>query len=561
MQRTLLVGFDAACWEYLQPMLDAGRLPHLQKLMDSGSAGVLHSTMPPWTPTAWSSIVTGKNAGKHGIFDMMRHRPDDYDFTPINGQMRQGTPFWKYLNDAGVRVGLVNVPFSYPPAPLDGFMLCGFGTPDSVRDLAWPAEVLPWVEERLGPYEPVVSTALLRSGRAEEILAAEKHHQHYLVEAAVALAEKYDVQVLVINLMLTDHANHKMPTMELVQQAYEQSDADLGRLIEGFRPENIMLLSDHGSSRLKGDFLLNMWLRDHGYAVYKPHGPQQQAAALNWILTEWLQAHKGYSGMPLKVMRRLMKLALLRLPRGMQRRFWQQVEQVMPFAETHMRQSTRPDFQRTKLFPGSLYSGLLYFNVTGREPHGVVPPSERQALAAKLKEELSQVREPDTGKPLFSNIYLSDELYHGSLAKYAPDVVVDAYWSQWNIRTRHPAAHRGKQHDRYFVTYEDHRDFGWHSPDGVWVFAGPALPAGRTAKNGNPNLLDIPATLLHLYDVPLPEDWDGRVLLELLSGALRDRPVRTQAGDVEEPAGAEHVYSAEEADAMMSHLAALGYLD
>lgn len=563
--RTLLVGLDAACWEYIDPLLKAGRLPNIEKLMNDGNWGVLQSTMPPWTPTAWSSLVTGKNAGKHGVFDMLRRKPGAYEFAPINSRNRQGAPFWKYLNDAGVRVGLVNVPFSYPPAPLDGFTVCGFGTPDEARDLTWPPDALAWIESRFGPYEPVVSTELLRSGRAEEILAAEKKHQARLIEVGLALAEHHQVDVLVINLMLTDHANHKMPNMELVHEAYLQSDADLGRLCNVFQPENVLLISDHGSSRLKGDFLLNVWLREHGYCVYHERTPAKQAAAFNGILKQWFHNHKGWTGRSEKVLRRLLAITLPRMPRAIQRRFWARIESALPFAEMHAQLSTMPDFSRTTVIPGSLYSGLLYFNVAGREPSGVIAAAERRALASRLKEELSQIREPVTGRRLFTNVFTPDELFHGPLAAAAPDIIVDAYWSQWNIRTRQPAAHKGKQHDHYFVTFDQHRDFGWHSPEGVFVFSGPAIQPGAAAngalKPSEGHLVDVPATLLHIYNVPAPEDWDGRVLLELLEPELRRRPIRTQPGDTEQEAVEEMAYSTEEADSMVRHLRALGYLD
>ena len=157
MKRTLLVGLDAACWEYLDPLLKSGRLPAIQKLIDTGYRGTLTSTMPPWTPTAWSSLVTAKNPGKHGIFDMFWRRPGSYDFALTNATIRRGTPFWAYLNDAGVRVGLVNVPFTHPPVAIDGFILCGFGTPESAGDLTWPPEALASIEAGYGKYRPIVS--------------------------------------------------------------------------------------------------------------------------------------------------------------------------------------------------------------------------------------------------------------------------------------------------------------------------------------------------------------------------------------------------------------------
>lgn len=558
MQRTLLVGLDAACWDYLDPLLKTGRLPTIQKLIHAGISGVLRSTMPAITPAAWSSLATGKNPGKHGVFDMLWHKPGGYSFMPTYANVRHGTPFWQYLNKAGIRVGLINVPFTHPPTPVNGFVVCGFGTPGSARDLIWPPEALDWAESRFGRYEPVVSPELLQNGTPEEILAAEKKHQAQLIEIGLGMTERYPVDVLAINLMLTDHANHKMPRIELVQEAYIQSDADIETLLKTFQPDNVLLISDHGSSRLTGDFLLNMWLRERGYCVYQENTAAQQDGALDWILRQWLRDHLGWSGRSEKVLRRLIRVVLPRLPKALQRRFWDQVENVIPFAESHMRLSTKPDFNRTAIFPGSLYSGVLYFNVFNREPNGIVPAEEKKALASKLKAELSQIKEPNTGKRLFTNVFSSDELYGGAAAGDAPDLIVDAYGSQWNIRTRQPAPFKGKRHDQYFVTFDQKQDYGWHGPDGIFVFAGPAFRSGQASGGG---VMDIPATLLHMYDVPLPTDWDGRVLLELLMPEWSERPIREQPGDAEERnAVAENALSKEEADSLVSHLRALGYL-
>jgi predicted AlkP superfamily phosphohydrolase/phosphomutase len=144
--RTLVVGLDAACWAYVNPLLEAGRLPALQRLMSEGTSGTLHSTLPALTPTAWASIITGKNPGKHGVFDMLWRRPGAYDFQPTSGAVRVGTPFWKRLNERGIRVGLVSVPFTYPPEEIDGFVVCGFGAPESAVDIAAPAGARTWID-------------------------------------------------------------------------------------------------------------------------------------------------------------------------------------------------------------------------------------------------------------------------------------------------------------------------------------------------------------------------------------------------------------------------------
>lgn len=557
MTKTLLVGWDAACWEYLDPLLRAGRLPTLQKLIAHGVSGTLHSTMPPWTPTAWSTIVTGKNPGKHGVFDMLRKKPGGYEFMPTNASFRMGTPFWKYLNQQGIRTGMVNVPFTYPPTPVDGFMVCGFGTPASLPQIAYPEEVNGWLKDQFHDFKPEVDAETLRSAPPEQIFGIEKEQQARFVHIATHLADRYQVDVLVINLMFPDHANHKMPTLEQVQESYLHTDEDLARLLEHFQPENVMLLSDHGSSRVKGDFWLGAWLRDQGYTVELENQPQERNKAFNWLLMQFFREYLGWSGSLEKIIRKVSKEVFFNLPKAIQIRIWTWIEKRFPHARQLVLLSGQPDFKKTRIIFGSAYSGLLYFNLSGREPNGIVSPDSRQALAEEVKQKLLKIQDPDTGRPLFSNVYTSD-IYFGKAVPHAPDLILDAYDAEWNIRTSKYTAHPGPAINQYFFKKANYRDFGWHSRDGIFVFSGPAFDQSRKGAEGN--LLDIPATLLHLHGLPIPEDFDGQVLVDVLSSEFRNAPVRFQAvEEVEE--WNEKAYDVEDADKLVEHLRALGYLD
>lgn len=558
--KTLIVGIDAASWDFMEPLLNSGRLPTIRGLMETGISGVLESTMPPWTPTAWSSLVTGKNPGKHGVFDMLRRKPGSYEFTLQDARSRRGTPFWKYLNDAGIKVGLVNVPFTHPPSEIEGFMLCGFGTPISARDLAWPPSALSWLEAKMGTYIPAVPSELLRSNHPERILAAEKQHQSYLVEAGLVLAKRFQVDVLAVNLMLTDHANHKMPAMEQVHEAYVQSDSDIKTLLSSFKPSSVMLISDHGSSRVSGDFLLNAWLRNEGYCVYTERAIPERSAASCVILQEWLRENSNEPELTKRVVRRVLQGVIPRMPQFLQRSFWNRVERDIPFAQLNVKFSARPDFGRTALFPGSLYSGLLYFNLRGREGKGVLSTQGRSDLAAEIKAKLLQVKEPETGRPLFKNIFLSEELYRGPACKEAPDLILDAYGSRWNIRTRQPGARRGRQPQPFFITSDRQSDFGWHSREGIFIFCGSAFQTNSSGQRAV--IMDVPSTLLHLYNVPVPEDWDGRVLRDLLSPHLGEEALCRQSGDTELEGDLQrNGYANDEGAVLADHLRALGYLD
>lgn len=536
-------------------------MPALSRLMAGGTAGTLDSTMPALTPAAWSSIITGKNPGKHAIFDMTRRRPHSYESMPVNGRMRLGTPFWKRLNEAGLRVGLVNIPFTYPPDEVAGFVVPGFGAPGSVSNLVYPREALADIEEKYGRYEPVVSPELLRSGRYQDIYEAEAHHQANQVAIAIDLAAKYDVDVLAINLMLLDHMNHKMPDIERVEAAILQLDKDLQALLDGFAPDNVMVISDHGTRRVKGDFLLHVWLRDNGYSVQKKRLPTEKAAIVNWIFVQWLQRHRGWSGFGEKAARFLLRKMVAALPAGWLKGFWARVERDIPGAQVYAEFSEELDYEKTRVYPGASYSSVLYFNVKGREPQGVVDPAEVATLAAEIRQKLTAVTDPDSGEPLFTAVYTADELYTGAAKVIAPDIIIDSYAAKWNIlSTFRRGAHAEALRDRYFAN--NFKDFGHHSRDGIFVFAGEAFRSDGSFGTAG-SVMDVPATLLHLCGVPVPNDWDGRSLTETFNPAfLAAHPLTCQPGDAETAVTFDDgLYSDEENDEIFSHLRALGYVD
>jgi len=92
------------------------------------------------------------------------------------------------------------------------------------------------------------------------------------------------------------------------------------------------------------------------------------------------------------------------------------------------------------------------------------------------------------------------------------------------------------------------------------VAAGPDFAVGAAGCRGS--LMDVPATLLHLYDVPIPDDFDGRPLTEAISPQfLAQRPIRQQPGDRLQAQQADVLYTEEETEAIIDHLRALGYVD
>jgi predicted AlkP superfamily phosphohydrolase/phosphomutase len=517
--------------------------------------------MPAMTPVAWASIITGKNPGKHGVFDMLWRCPDTYEFSPTNARVRMGTPFWARLNEQGVRVGLVNVPFTYPPNPLDGFALCGFGAPGRVSDVAYPQDLLGWIEDRFGRYQPVLDRDFYVEASRSEILEAERDLQEFYVRVAPELADRYHVDVLVINLMLLDHANHYMPDMAQVEDAICETDVHLGDLIRSFAPDNVMLISDHGFRRVKGGFLLHAWLRDHGYCAQVKNMPSERSAALNWILLRYLQSHWGLSGLHERLLRAIGRRLIPHLPVPLASRLWRTIEAVVPRAREHAIFSSRTDYAKTRVFPGSVTSGALYFNVQGRDPEGIVPPETGPELRAELKAGLEQIVDPATGEPFFSEFYDPEELYSGPALAQAPDLILDSYDAEHEvIMTDYHHCPMGGLSDGYFIDSEDRGVFGQHSRDGIFVFNGAALR--ERTDPGEAHLMDVAPTLLRLYDVPVPEDFDGRALEEVLDPAFSDQhPLLYQPGDGETEMASEQDMAQEGTEELLNRLRALGYVE
>ena len=129
-RRVFILGWDGATFDLIKPWVAKGHLPTIARLMEAGSHGPLASTQPPMTFPAWSSFMTGKNPGKHGLFDFIEPVAEGQGFRFTNATSRQSETLWGCLSRHGRKVGVLNVPMTYPPEPVNGYLISGLDTPD-----------------------------------------------------------------------------------------------------------------------------------------------------------------------------------------------------------------------------------------------------------------------------------------------------------------------------------------------------------------------------------------------------------------------------------------------
>ncbi len=116
--KTLLIGWDAADWKVIHPLLDAGKLPALQSIVDNGTIGNLQSLQPMLSPTLWTSIATGKRPYKHGIYGFIEPDPVGGGVRPVTNFSRKTKALWNIFNQNGKETVTVGWWPSHPAEPL-----------------------------------------------------------------------------------------------------------------------------------------------------------------------------------------------------------------------------------------------------------------------------------------------------------------------------------------------------------------------------------------------------------------------------------------------------------
>jgi hypothetical protein len=153
-RRVIVLGFDGLDYEVTKDLMARGRLPNFSRLAERGTFSALGTSIPPQSPVAWSTFITGVDPGRHGIFDFVHRDPKTmapylstsravppthqlrfgkWQFPLTSGRielLRSGRPFWEVLEQHGIETTVVRMPANFPPSGSATRELSGMGTPD-----------------------------------------------------------------------------------------------------------------------------------------------------------------------------------------------------------------------------------------------------------------------------------------------------------------------------------------------------------------------------------------------------------------------------------------------
>ncbi|WP_255149570.1 alkaline phosphatase family protein [Halorarius halobius] len=530
---TLLVGVDAACLSVLEPLFDDGELPTLSTLFTEGAAGDLESQIPPWTASAWPSIYTGVNPGKHGVFGFLRFEGHDWDVVNYSHVRRPSV--WELLDACGLSSVVVNVPVTNPPRPIDGAVLPGYVAPE--EPTCHPPGLLADVEAEIGPYRVYAP----RDGDDEQV-AWYRRLTEMRGEAFRYLARRFDPDFGFLQFQQTDTVFHERPgDDEAVREVYRAVDAELAKTLSACDPTNVLLVSDHGMGRYDGwEFRVNEYLREHGYVTATNGGrgmPSWVTARESRLLTgdDDTAVSPGALERALAALARLglttQRAAALLDAVGLR----EVVARHVPTAATRAAEQ-QVDFGESMVYLRDAIELGVRINLDGREPDGVVPPEEYEAFREELIDLLAAAETPD-GDPVFDRVVPRETYFDGPESGRAVDVVTVPREFDVSLSTKLGGGPFGPPEEPW-----NHKLMGCFAAVGD-AFDGATDP-------GTPHIFDVAPTVLSTFDRPRDERMDGEVM-----------PVADDCGERRYELAADSRTERTEDAEVAARLSELGYLE
>lgn len=458
--KVAVIGLDCAA---PQLVFDRWRdeLPHLKSLMEGGIYGELESVHPPITVPAWAAMMSGKDPGELGFYGFRNRR--DYSYTGYalaNSRTIDHELLWDILSRQGRRVILLGVPQTYPPKPINGWMVTCFLTPSTQSPYTYPEELKGEVEQVVPGY--VLDVEGFRTEDKGALLERiyEKTQKHFHLARHLLTTRPWDFFMMVEmgidriqhafwKYMDAAHPKHEPnhPYAEAIREYYIYCDRRIGELLSLFPEETtVVVVSDHGAKPMLGGICFNEWLIRKGYLVLKAY-PQRPTP----------------------------------------------IDQV------------EIDWARTRAWGDGGYYGRLFLNVRGREPHGTIEPLDYERVRGDLITEIEAIEGPD-GRRIGSKAYRPQDLYR-ECRGVPPDLLV--YFGDLNWRSVGTVG----LGEIYTLENDTGPDDANHARNGLFVLSSLRKRGrGKGKRLEGMRLLDVMPTILQQLGLAVPPGISGKPL-------------------------------------------------
>jgi predicted AlkP superfamily phosphohydrolase/phosphomutase len=527
--RVVVIGLDGATFHVLEPLMQQGVMPCLARLAAEGTRAGLRTIVPALTPPAWTSLMTGRSPGHHGIFDFFRmdsRRSRHIRFTTSHDVACE--TIWAAASRQGRRVTTLNFPLMFPAPPIEGNVVAGWVPWKQLRLACHPGDLfdrlraLPGFDQRelamdikleerategANPdeYAPWIELHIRREAQWLAIL------RHLMETDPCALtAVLFDgvdkLQHLCWRFIDADPATEwsepwERRAFDLCREYFRRLDGIIGEICTlAGSAARIFIASDHGFGPTLRVFHVNTWLAEQGYLA-------------------WSASHASDD-----------EPALLGVGRVARHTF-------------------EMDWTRTRAFATTPTSNGIF--ITGRDD---TPAGQAEALAIRdrIADELRRLRDPQTGRRVVRQVYTREAAFAGPFAEMAPDLTLELYDGGLFSILKSDA-----------VFSERPTVAGAHRPVGVFIAKGPGIRAG--VQSPELSILDVAPTVLYSLGLPVGSEMEGAVPDSVFEeGVLERQPVAKEKGGgapAAPGAAPAAVLDAEQEALVMRRLQELGYVE
>ncbi len=438
--RVFVIGLDSAPPELLFNEFD---LPNIRRLLQKSMYGPMKSCIPAITIPAWMVMATGKTPGELGLYGFRHRKGNSYkEIWIAHSLMVREKAIWDYAGERGLKSVVLGVPPSYPPKKINGWMIGCFITPDSSTNYTYPPELKREIEKVVGEY---IFDVVFRKEERDEVKEKIWEMTEKRFELVRYLVEEKDwdyFEFVEIGLDRIHHAfwkyfdeNHHLhepnsPYKNVIPDYYKLLDKEIGKTLK-LLDENtaIVIVSDHGIKRMKGCFAINQWLIEEGLLKAKADGINPGTR-------------------------------------------FEQIE---------------VDWGNTVAWAWGGYYARVFLNVRGREPEGMIRPSEYDRVRGEIADMIRSIRGPN-GEKWDTKVFYPEEIYPISKGD-KPDMMVyfdNLYWRS--------AGTLGWE-TNYLLENDTGPDDAVHSEYGVFALHTPDMEESRYVQC---TIYDFAPTVLNL---------------------------------------------------------------
>lgn len=497
MTKVLIVGLDGGTFNLLKPWAERGILPNIGKLLRRGIHGQLESTVPPVTAPAWVSFATGAQPGTHGCFDFLLPKDSiNKTFTITTSDICVPT-FYEILEKKGLRCVIINLPVSYPPKIKGPTITSLLGRKDK---FIFPGDLVEEVPN-LKNYRIVPDLSLLVKKEINQYLEDIREVERTRFECGQELfRSEWDFFFILFgasdwiqHVFYHDLATGKLDENHPAVSIFKDMDDFIGWFIDNLPPETcLFVISDHGFKSYEAVFHVNEWLRREGYQTVR--SSTQPTKGISMFDDELIKGtEKGLLNIPIPTF-------VTRLPGflklgGVYRR----LEKVLPIIPKF---SIEFDPSKTVAVSIASSSKSIIVNRKDRFSDGIVDSKDYEELRNEIIKKLTDLRDEQTGRKVFSKVLRREDVYTGSLLSVAPDILLFSETHKLVSGVFPACIERVVSND--------------HSSHGIFLAYGHGIRDDGSSLQ-RLRLIDVAPTILHIFGHPIPRTMDGEVLREIFA--------------------------------------------